>query len=340
MKPSDRARASKTPGVGVPSDGVPARRGDHAPAQTQDILLSVIIAHYNGRDLLAGCLKSIFENPPRCSFEVIVVDDASSDGSADMVRAAFPGVILLCNETNVHYGESNNRALRLARGRVVYLLNNDTLVLPGAMDSMIEFLDRHPTVGAVGSKLLNGDGTIQASVKTLPCVMSAFFGARSILTTLFPANRFSRGHLLHLSRDMTRPFEAGYVSSASTMIRREVIEQVGDLDARLSYHVDADYCKRIWDAGWIVTYLPTATVVHFNHKGGTMATRRRRFMSLWEFHRGTYIYFQKHQRMLYGFPVRVAIIMGLGLRFLVSTSLQVIKEIAYATAVRPLHRRR
>ena len=174
-----------------------------------------------------------------------MVDDASTDNSAEMVRECFPQVHLLRNSVNVHYGKSNYRALDLVQGRYVYPLNNDTLMLPGALDEMKLFLNQHPRVGAVGNKLLNEDGSIQASVKTLPCIMSGLFGARSIITKLFPNNRFSREHFLHSSRDMSRPLTAGYVSGASIMIRREVVDRVGSLDERPSYHVDADCCKRI-----------------------------------------------------------------------------------------------
>lgn len=292
----------------------------------EPVRLSIIIANYNGRDLLADCLRSLYEHPASRAFEIFVVDDASSDGSAEMVAARFPQVLLLRNESNVHYGRSNNRALALARGRYVYLLNNDTLMLPGALDAMVEFLDARPRVGAVGSKLLNGDGTIQWSVKTLPCPGSALFGARSVITRLFPNNPFSRRHLLHLSRDAREPFPAGYVSSASIMIRREVVERVGGLDERLSYHVDADYCKRIWDAGWEVYYLPSATVIHFDHKGGTQVTRTRRFKSIVEFHRGSYIYFRKHQMTSPWHPMHFTVVIGLGLRFCVSLLCQISKE--------------
>ena len=312
-----------SPAVNVSS----ASKIEASTASEKEPLLSIIIANYNGRELLAGCLKSIYQNPPRCGFEIFVVDDASSDGSYEMVKERFPGVQLLQNEKNVHYGKSNNRALDRAHGRYVYLLNNDTVMLPRALDEMVQFLDQHPKVGAVGSKLLNGDGTIQASVKTLPCAMSGLFGARSIITRLFPNNRFSRQHLLHLSRDMHGPFRAGYVSSASILIRREVIQQVGYLDERLSYHIDADYCKRIWDAGWEVYYLPTATVIHFDHKGGTMVSFKRRFKSVVEFHRGSYIYYCKHQMTSPWHPMRLLVVIGLGVRFVFSLLLHLTKEI-------------
>ncbi len=290
-------------------------------------VLSIIIANYNARDLLAGCLESIYRHPPLRSFEVIVVDDASSDDSYEMVVRQFLHVRLLRNERNVHYGRSNNRAFEIARGAFFYLLNNDTLILPGALDAMMEFLDTHPTVGAVGSKLLNGDGTIQASVKALPSVGAGLFGARSIITKLFPGNRFSRKHLLHLSHDLTAPFAAGYVSSASIMIRQRVVARVGGLDERLSYHVDADYCKRIWDTGWEVYYLPESTVIHFDHRGGTLANRERRFRSIVEFHRGSYIYFYKHQMKSAWHPMHIAVIIGLACRFAVSLVLQTVKEL-------------
>jgi hypothetical protein len=244
-----------------------------------------------------------------------------------MLEKNFPQVHLLHNEQNIHYSKSNNRALKLARGRYVYLLNNDTVILPNALEIMINFFDQHPEVGAIGSRLLNDDGTIQASVKALPSIRSGLFGAQSIITKLFPRNHFSRQELLHLSRDMSKPFQAGYVSGASTMICQKVIQQIGYLDERMFYHVDADYCKRIWDAGWEVYYLPDASVVHFNHKGGTLINRKRRFKSILEFHYGYYIYFRKHLAKSIWNPTYFMVMVGLVLRLIVYLTVQIVKEI-------------
>lgn len=282
------------------------------------MIISIIIANYNARELLRNCLESIYKYPSQFPYEIIVVDDGSKDDSWNMVRENFPQVRLLRNEENLHYARSNNRALELACGRYVYLLNSDTLMRPDALDKMVEFLDTHPRVGAVGNKLLNEDGSIQASVKVLPSLMAGLFGARSIITKMFPNNPFSSKHLLHLSEDMTEPFKAGYVSSASTMIRREVVEQVGGLDPRLSYHVDADYCARIWEAGWDVYYLPDAVVVHLDHRGGTLANPMRRFKSVVEFHYGSFIYYQKHQMKSIWHPMTLVVVLGLSARFVVS----------------------
>jgi GT2 family glycosyltransferase len=295
------------------------------------VVLSVIIATYNACNLLVDCLHSIYQNPPHESYEIIVIDDASKDGTSETIQVRFSKVRLLRNEVNGHYARANNRAFELARGRYLYLLNNDTIVLPEALDRMIDFLREHPDAGAVGSRLLNEDGTIQWSVKSLPNPGSALFGARSIITKLFPANPYSRKHLLHLDRDMTKPFVAGYVSSASIMIPKEVVDKVGGLDTRLSYHVDADYCKRVADAGYNCYYLPTAIIVHLNHKGGTMVNFNRCVRSILEFHIGSYIYYRKHIQRSRWTPLQIIVAGGLFARFLVSLAAQASAEVMSLT---------
>ena len=296
------------------------------------VTLSVIVPSYNARELLRDCLQSIYRNPPKAPYEIIVVDDASVDETSAMVRRHFPEVRLLRNEVNRHYAYSNNRAILEARGRHLHLLNNDTIVLPGALDGMLDFLETHPEAGAVGSKLLNGDGTIQWSVKSLPNPGSALFGARSILTRVAPNNRYARKHLLHLAEDMSKPFVAGYVSSASIMIPRTVADEVGELDRRLSYHVDADYCKRIADAGYKCYYLPSAVVIHLDHKGGTMVSLGRRFRSLVEFHLGSYIFYRKHIQRSAWSPMQLVVAAGLFARFLASVAVQALVELRSASA--------
>lgn len=310
---------------------MPVEKPVGAGVDTVPIVVSIIIATYNASGLLADCLRSIYENPPSESYEVIVVDDASTDRTSDMVREQFPDVVLFTNKVNSHYATSNNLAFRHARGEFFFLLNNDTIVLPNAIDLMLAFLREHPDAGSVGSKLLNEDGSIQWSVKTLPNIGSAFFGARSFITRLFPNNPFSREHLQHLSHDATKPFIAGYVSSASVMMPRDVVMKVGDLDRRLSYHVDADYSKRIANAGYHNYYLPSAVVIHLNHRGGTMVHWRRRFRSVVEFHRGSYIYYDKHMRQGAPLPMRAIVVVGLSVRFLVSLAIQAAME-AYSVA--------
>jgi len=207
-------------------------------------------------------------------------------------------------------------------------LNNDTLVLPEAFDRMLTFLRQHPEAGAVGSRLLNEDGTTQWSVKTLPDLGSAVFGGRALLSRWFPNNRFTRKRFLHFDRELTEPFVAGYLSGASKMMPRAVVDQVGYLDDSMFYHVDADYCKRIADAGYKCYYLPTAEVVHLNHKGGTTSTARARLRSMLSFHRDCYAYYCKHIQQSRWSPLRPVIVVGLVLHFVALLVAQMARELA------------
>jgi GT2 family glycosyltransferase len=293
----------------------------------QPVVLSVIISTYNAREVLADCLRSIYQNPPSEPFEVIVVDDASTDGTSEMTRVLFPNVRLLVNEVNRRYTRSNNRALDGARGQYVCLLNNDTIILPQAFDRMLAFLRQHPDAGAVGSRLLNEDGTTQWSVKPLPSFSAAFFGDRSIFNRMFPNNPFTRRRMPHLHRDLSKSFAAGYISGASKMMPRKVIDDIGYLDPRMFYHADADYCKRIADAGYKCYYLPTATVVHLNHKGGTMVSPRQRFKSLLSFHVDCYVYYLKHMQCRARIPMRLIVVVCLFLNFVILAVVQTATEL-------------
>jgi N-acetylglucosaminyl-diphospho-decaprenol L-rhamnosyltransferase len=299
--------------------------GDDALAPA--IILSVIISTYNARDVVADCLRSIYQNPPRERYEIILVDDASTDGTSEMVRACFPEVRLLRNEVNRHYTTSNNWAIDLARGEFLYLLNNDTIVLPQALDRMIGFLREDPEAGAVGSKLLNEDGTTQWSVRSLPDLGSALFGGRSMITRMFPNNRYSRKRLLHNEVRASEPFIAGYVSGASKMMPRKVVDQVGKLDSDFFYHVDADYCKRMADLGYKTYYLPTATVIHLHHKGGTMVSPRLRFRSMASFHFDCWTYYRKHLRQPASVLVRALVPIGLIFHLIVLAAIQSCAEL-------------
>jgi N-acetylglucosaminyl-diphospho-decaprenol L-rhamnosyltransferase len=301
-----------------------------------DIVLTIIISCYNTRELVCGCLNSLYQNPPEEPYEIILVDDASTDGTSQMVCETFPEVRLLRNKLNQHYSYSNNRGLDRARGEFVLLLNNDTIVRPLALGRMISFLRDHPEAGMVGCKLLNEDGTVQWSVKALPGPAAALFGARSIVSKLFPNNRFTRQHLLHIDRDMTQPFVAGFVSGAGSMMPLAIFKKIGRLDGQFFYHVDADYCKRIAEAGYKCYYLPTASIVHLNHKGGTTASLSRRFQSLIKFELDSFRYYRKHMQRSPWSLMQIVAALGLSFHFLVFASAQAFMELA--AAIRPRSR--
>jgi len=294
------------------------------------VILTVIVSSYNTRRLLLDCLASIYANPPSEPYEIVVVDDASRDGSSAAVRAAYPEVRLLVNEANQHYTHSNNRAIGQARGRFLLLLNSDTLVLPNALDEMIGFLKSRPACGVVGCKLLNEDMTLQWSVKSYPGLGSALFGARSPITRFFPNNPFSRKYLPQLQENLSKPLllKEGFVSGAASMIPRAVVDEIGLLDPIFFYHVDADYCKRITEAGYECYYLPSASIIHLEHRGGTMVNTRSRFRALLMFELYNYAWYRKHLNKSSKYLMEPVVIFGLGAHFLASAFVLSVKEVA------------
>ena len=290
--------------------------------------LSVIIASYDTRDLLEANLRSIFEHPPRCSFEVIVSDDASHDGSPAMVRERFPMVVLRVNEVNSGYARTNNRAIELARGRYLFLLNCDAVVKPGTLDVLVEFMDANPRAGAAGPLILNEDGSIQASVKALPSFRSAFVGKRSWIHRWFRSSPLVQRELLVTDVVPNTPsFQAGYVSSAAVIIPRATADRVGEWDPKLWWFIDADYCKRIHDAGYEVWCVPSAQIVHMEHRGGTLRGRRRRFWAIYKFHQGAWIYWRRYSGYGIGHVLTWLTAVGIVTRAALSMLIQVGKEI-------------
>ncbi len=222
--------------------------------------LSVIIVNWNVRDLLRRCLQSIFANLPACRLEIIVVDNASGDGSAEMARTEFPQVRLIANPDNRGFPAANNQGLAVARGRYVLLLNPDTEVLSDALETMVAFADTHPDVGVVGPQLLNPDGTVQSSRRRFPTLATALFES-TWLQPYAPRRLLERYYVLDRPDDQVQ--DVDWVTGAALMARREAVEQVGPLDEGFfMYCEELDWCRRFREAGWRVVYLPTARIVH------------------------------------------------------------------------------
>jgi len=226
--------------------------------------LSVVIVSWNVRDLLRRCLSSLFADrssslAPR--IEVIVVDNGSVDGSAEMVRAEFPQVHLIVNPDNRGFPAANNQGIEVAQGRYVLLLNPDTEVLDDALAAMVGFADVHPDVGVVGPQLLNPDGSVQSSRRRFPTLATAFFES-TWLQPYAPRRLLERFYVLDRSDDEVQ--DVDWVTGAALMARREAIEQVGPLDEGFfMYSEELDWCRRFREAGWRVVYLPTAKIVHY-----------------------------------------------------------------------------
>ena len=252
--------------------------------------LSIIIVSWNVKELLQRCLESIFQHPPSgLQFEVIVVDNASTDGSAAMVRDGFPQVQLLVNDENLGFTAANNQAIARSRGRYVLLLNPDTEVLGDAPATIVGYMDAHPEVGALGPQLLNPDGSIQSSRRRFPTMATAFLES-TILQRWFPDNPVLRRYYM-LDRPDDRTQGVDWAVGAALLVRKEAIEQVGPLDEGFfMYSEELDWCHRIKAQGWKVVYLPTAKVVHH---GAQSSEQVKPFQHI-QFQRSKVRYFRKH----------------------------------------------
>lgn len=257
-------------------------------ANVTGIDLSIIIVNWNTRELLAGCLESVAryqmsdvsdqksevgdqESPSLDSdlrsltSETFVIDNASTDGSAAMVREQFPWVTLIENAENVGFARANNQGIAAARGRYVLLLNPDTEVHPDALETLVAFMDAHPRAGACGARLLNSDGSLQ------PACHPMLTPGREFWRLLFLDRLWPRATYRMDRWDTVTPCRIEVIKGACLLLRREALAQVGPLDENyFMYTEEVDLCYRLAQAGWQLWYVPAAVVTHH----GAASTRQ------------------------------------------------------------------
>jgi hypothetical protein len=254
------------------------------------VKLSIIVVNTNEWHVLRTCLRSVFEQTNGIDFELIVVDNASTDGTKEEVAAEFPGVKLVANPENLGFAASNNRGIRQSVGEYILLLNPDTEVLDGAIQKTVQFMEEHPNAGIAGCRLQFADGSLQRSVSSFPSVLRQFCHA-SFIYLLFAGSTMIRGNSL-IRFDYTSDEEVDCVLGAYFMFTRKVLQTVGLLDEQFyMYSEEVDYCYRAKSAGFGVWYTPRARVVH--HWGGINSTSRRGIAWL---HASQMLLFQKHFR--------------------------------------------
>lgn len=253
--------------------------------------LSLLIPTLNSCAYLRTCLQSIAQYPPRMPYEIIIADNASTDGTLEMLASEFADIQVIKNESNEGFTKPVNKLLRVAQGHYLVLLNPDTKLTEDVFSPQIEWLEANPNVGIAIPKVLNGDGSFQAQCKRGDAVPAAVFGYFLKLGKLFPNNRPLNSYLMSwLDEDEIAEVDA--VSGSCMIIRRETWEEVGDFDETFfAYQEDSDYCYRIRQKGWKVMYLPISSIIHYGGQGGSKA---RPFKSIWEWHRSYYILYSKH----------------------------------------------
>ncbi len=261
--------------------------------------LSVIVVSWNVRDLLRRCLQSILaavdgSAPPR-TLEILVVDNASADGSAAMVQAEFPTVRLIANDRNRGFTAANNQGLAASQGRYLLLLNPDAELLDGALAEMVGCMEAHPEAGVLGPQLLYPDGSVQSSRRRFPTVATALVES-TVIQEWWRDNRvLRRYYMLDPPPPPGEPQPVDWLVGACLLVRRAAYEQVGGLDEGFfMYSEELDWCRRIKGAGWQVLYLPTARVIHHEGKSSEQVVPARHI----HFQSSKVRYFRKHHGRL------------------------------------------
>jgi GT2 family glycosyltransferase len=279
------------------------------PASGHPVVSAIVVSH-NVERLLVDTLRSIFnESPP--PLEVIVVDNASSDGSADAVQCQFPRAQLIRLSKNLGFGRANNVAFERARGDLLLLLNPDVTVSTGCLAELVDFLRRHPEAGAVGPRIVRPNGNPDlAARRAFPTPEAALYRFTG-LSRLFPRSaRYNRYNLG--AHDPDRPHEIDAGTAACLLVRREAIDAKGLFDTDFfMYGEDLDLCYRIKAAGWKIYYDPLGSAVHVK---GT-STRQVPQRMLYEFHRAMWIYHRKHHADALPAPVNALAWAGIWLRW-------------------------
>lgn len=243
-------------------------------------VLSILITSWNTRELTMGLLESLTAHSPKVPFEVIVVDNASSDGTAQAIEQRFPKVVLLKNRENAGYARGNNQAYSVSTGEFVLLLGSDTVIIDTSITKMVEYLRSASDTGAIGCRLLNPDRSPQRSCRRFPTLWDAAM-------TYLSLDRLAPHYIMH-DFDYYKTQEVEQPAATCLMLRREVIEQMGLFDERYTLlYNDVDLCRRIRDAGWKIIYLADAEVIHYGSKSTTQAPPRLRL----EMYRNILLYY-------------------------------------------------
>ncbi|HLQ33552.1 MAG TPA: glycosyltransferase family 2 protein [Chloroflexota bacterium] len=276
--------------------------------------LSVIVVNWNVRDLLRACLRSVererhpersegsFSSQPGRSFvaaapqddmlpgtEIIVVDNASSDGSVEMVRGEFPNARLIANAENAGFGAANNQALSQSEGKYVLFLNPDTELRPGAVRRLLAFIDQRPRAGCVGPRLLNPDGSTQPSRRGFPGVGTFFVESTVLQRYLGSLPALQRFYRAELPED--EPQQVDWLVGACLLMRRGALDEVGAFDERFfMYSEEMDLCYRLRRAGYEIWFVPEAEVLHHEAASSSQDLFRRNV----NFHESRYRFFRKH----------------------------------------------
>lgn len=264
-----------------------------------------------------NCLQSIYQNPPTCTFEVILIDNASTDGSYERIKKQYSQITYITERSNLGLAKAFNHGLDIAKGDFLLSLDNDTRVLPGALQLLVDTMQENAGLGMVGSFLLNPDMSLQRTFRRTPSALNAIFGRRSWITRVWPNNPISRKYLMDEKVDEKLPFEVDFISTAALMISRAAYELVGGLDEDyFVYWVDADWCARVRRSELGIVAVPKSKIIHDENLKAKRRTRKSTKMVL-DFHKGAYRYYRKNHASFPLHPMAAVAFIGLSLRAII-----------------------
>ncbi len=265
--------------------------------------LSISIVHHQGLQMLRDCLRSIFENADDLQFEVIVVDNVSTDGAVEMMANEFPQVRVIRNTERHGFGHNQNTGIEACSGEYIFVYNDDTLLHKNALTILCRFLDENPKVGLVGPKLVNADGSLQMSCYKFPAPLR-YVWENLLLSAAFPDSTIF-GDYRKWQHDTVR--EVDFVIGAAMLVRKTVVDQVGLFDERFfMYSEETDWQMRIKEAGWQIMLCPESVVTHL----GGQSSEDAKDKQFCEFNRSSVKLIYKHYGMLGSFVQRVSMIFG------------------------------
>jgi GT2 family glycosyltransferase len=273
--------------------------------------ISIVILSWNDREHLQECLESLQHCTKSRSLEIIVVDNASTDGSPELVTERFPYVTLIRNPENLGFPKGNNIGVRASKGDYVFLLNSDIKVLDGCIDELADFMDKHSDIGMLGPRILNDDMTLQSSCRRFPTLWNNFCTATGLATLLKESRLFSGEHMRYFKGD--RIMDVEVLVGCFWMVRRKALDQFGLLDEGFFiYAEDVDWCKRCWKAGWRVVFFPEAQAIHYR---GTSTTKKDPVRFALTQQQSVLRYWQKHHGSLGRVSISCLIFSHLSLRW-------------------------
>ncbi len=278
--------------------------------------------------MLRNCLAAVDAARPNMPLEVWVIDNGSADGSLAMLQQAFPWVHVVANQHNAGFTAANNQGIRASTGRYVLLLNPDAILRPGALATLVAYLDAHPYTAVAGPQLFNGDGSLYPTMRRLPRRVTGFVEATPLQWWF--GNSWVTNRYYQLDADASQVQSVGWVVGACMLVRRAAIDEVGLLDERFfMYSEELEWCWRIGRAGWQLAFVPQAQVVHLEGQSSSQNVARRQVTST----KSKLLL----NRMMFGLPHMVLLAIWLAMLETANMQLDVIKHVLRGT---PLDQRR